>query len=300
MARVSPDDRFTRRNPDPVCGGHKDMPQHQGTRCVGYYREDRNAAFCSRLGAGTGCLEVQTEAGPVYMHLLTEPCPCGVDHRDGASVVIPMRKRQDEPEWRPMLPVPDSAPAPTFTHASGKPSRKWAYLDARGRVMFYRVRFDHAGGGKDVKPHTYCEGPSGRREWRWQDVPKPRPLYGLDRLAAHPDADVLVCEGEKAADAAQAMFPDLVVITWPGGTGGVLYADWSRLKGRRVTFWPDADTPEPDKGFPEGKGVHAAQQAAALCVKAGAASVRIVALPGGLPHGWDLADMDSEVSHADA
>jgi signal transduction histidine kinase len=75
-----------------------------------------------------------------------------------------------------------------------------------------------------------------------------RPLYGLDRLAANPAAPVVVVEGEKAAEAAQAALPRMVVVTWPGGTNGVRWADFGPLELRArdkgvkllVEFAPDA------------------------------------------------------------
>ena len=72
--------------------------------------------------------------------------------------------------------------------------------------------------------------------------PNPRPLYGLDLLAAEPDAAVLVVEGEKAADAAAELVPDLVVVTSPFGAKAATKADWSALDGRTVVIWPDNDT----------------------------------------------------------
>ena len=78
-----------------------------------------------------------------------------------------------------------------------------------------------------MKPFTFCRGPNGRAEWRCKGFAEPRPLYGLDRLAARPDAPVLVVEGEKAADAAGKRFKDHVVITSPGGSKAARKADWS-------------------------------------------------------------------------
>jgi hypothetical protein len=48
-----------------------------------------------------------------------------------------------------------------------------------------------------------------RTGWHFKAPPWPGPLYGLDRLAAQPDAPVVICEGEKAADAAGRLFPIL-------------------------------------------------------------------------------------------
>ena len=62
-------------------------------------------------------------------------------------------------------------------------------------------------------------------------------------LAARPDAPVLVCEGEKAADAARPLFPDYVCLSWPGGANAVDKAGWQALAARDVTLWPDLDEP---------------------------------------------------------
>ena len=53
----------------------------------------------------------------------------------------------------------------------------------------------------------------------------PRPLYGLERLAARPEVRVIITEGEKAADAAGALLPGWVAVTSPGG---------ARLRRRRT------------------------------------------------------------------
>jgi len=58
-----------------------------------------------------------------------------------------------------------------------------------------------------------------------------------------PDAPVLVTEGEKAADAAQNLFPDYVTTTSPGGCKAVHKADYSSLKDRDIVLCPDFDEP---------------------------------------------------------
>jgi hypothetical protein len=177
----------------------------------------------------------------------------------------------------------------------------WDFLNADGRLLRREVRFhdkkaDKPGKpGKAVLPFTTWRSPDGKViTWENKDVPAPRPLYHLDQLAARPDALVLVVEGAKTADAAGATFPDAVVTTWPGGSGGPGKADWSALAGRSVTFWPDKD--QPDEKHPDGAGLEAARKAAGLALAGGAAEVRIVDVPDGLPHGWDLADFDKETT----
>jgi hypothetical protein len=140
-----------------------------------------------------------------------------------------------------------------------------------------------------------CEGPGGQREWRRKGFSGPRPLYGLDRLAARPDAPVLVVEGEKTADAATRRFKDYVVVTSPSGSNAARKAEWSPLKGRRVVIWPDADEP----------GSKYADTVADL-LQGIAASTEVVAIPSTMPRGLDLADNvppglnDDEISHLSA
>lgn len=180
----------------------------------------------------------------------------------------------------PVSPVPDDAPSADFRHAEfGEPATFWTYKDESGRLLGHVARFETAS-GKEILPRTWCRLPNGVSAWRWRALSAPRPLYGLDRLAARPEATVLVVEGEKTADAAQRHFPDHVAVTWPGGSNAVAKADWSVLSGRHVVVWPDADDP----------GRRAAAKIVRLVSAAGAASVVEVALPDGLPDGWDLAD----------
>jgi putative DNA primase/helicase len=131
--------------------------------------------------------------------------------------------------------------------------------------------------GKAIRP-LWWDGDA----WRWKAPPAPRPLYGLDRLRARPDAGVLITEGEKAADAAAALFPSAVCITWPSGCKAIAKADWSPVAGRAVTLWPDADD----------VGRQAMAKLAPLLLQAGARQVRIVTPPPDAPEGWDLADAD--------
>jgi putative DNA primase/helicase len=66
-------------------------------------------------------------------------------------------------------------------------------------------------------------------------------------LAARNDAPVLICEGEKSADAAALIFPDYVCVTSPGGCKAGHKADWTPLAGRSATIWPDRKRPSERK-----------------------------------------------------
>jgi putative DNA primase/helicase len=142
-----------------------------------------------------------------------------------------------------VAPIPSDAPEPPESHPRfGKPSLRWTYPDARGSALFHVLRFDPPGERKQFMPLTLWRAADGLR-WRWRSVRAPRPLYGLDRLADRPDAPVVICEGEKAADAAAPIFPRSVCVTSPGGSNAATQADWSPVAGRRVLVWPDADAP---------------------------------------------------------
>ncbi len=200
------------------------------------------------------------------------------------SVAAAPKKRDDG--WRCLVPVPDDAPAPPDAHpVLGKPSTRWFYADGEGRLLGLANRFDATDGSKQFRPSTLWERERDRRrEWRWEAWPAPRSLYGLDRLAERPKAPVVVCEGEKAADAAARLLPDHVVVTSPNGAKSAAKADWSPLAGRRVVVWPDADPP----------GRVYAEAVVALAREAGAAFVAILTPPKGVAEGWDAADAEAE------
>jgi putative DNA primase/helicase len=169
-----------------------------------------------------------------------------------------------------VMPVPADAPSPPAQHPKlGIPSAKHIYTDAGGAVLGYMWRFD-VDGGKEFRPLTLWGAGDGRKsEWRWEAWPSPRPLYCLHQLALRPLAPVVVCEGEKAVDAAARLLSDFVTVTSPNGSKSAGKADWSVLKGRSVLVWPDADE----------AGVAYAQRVAEFAAAAGAVSIAIVAPP---------------------
>ena len=163
----------------------------------------------------------------------------------------------------------------------GSPIAVWEYLDGAGQVLRAVLRFTKEDGSKDIRPATLWRAPNGRIAWKLKAEPEgvKRPLYRLDQLAARPGAKVLIVEGEKAASAAGVLFPDFVVMTWPGGANAVAKADWSVLAACTVVIWPDADQP----------GLKAANSVRRALSEMGAASA-VVFVPESLPKGWDLAD----------
>lgn len=191
-------------------------------------------------------------------------------------------------EWQAILPAPPHAPeydpAKTYNPRRGKVvnwksalTRCDTYRDAAGAVLGHVVRME-IDGSKLTPTVVYARHQDGREAWVSGRFPSPRPLQGLDALAARPDAAVLVVSGEKCREAAHRALTGFVAVTWPGGDGAVLKADWSALAGRRVTLWPDNDP----------SGIQA-MEALAAALYSHATEVRFI-WPSDKPKGWDIAD----------
>ncbi|GJD51281.1 hypothetical protein OPKNFCMD_4035 [Methylobacterium crusticola] len=189
-----------------------------------------------------------------------------------------------------VMPVPDGAPEPVQRHPSLGLPTTYTYRDGDGRVLGYVNRFDLDGGRKEFLPLTLWRE-NGVLRWRCRSWPRPRPLYGLDLLAAKPTASVVIVEGEKAADAARAIFEKSVVVTSCGGAKAARSVDWRPLARRHVLIWPDND--EPGSAY----AVEAAAELTAIgagnVTFVDAAAVASATQDGGTREpiiGWDAAD----------
>lgn len=235
-------------------------------------------AFVFRVKMGEAAREVAPLAG--VPHLAPKRAP---------------RPKIEDKDCDIVMPVPhDAPPAPTNVTWKGmRESRRWAYMSADKQLLGYVVRVDHdtdvdkeTGKLKKDTPQLTCWRMKGNGElvWRFKHMAKPKPLYGLDRLAEKPNAAVLVVEGEKAADSAQRLFPSLVAMTWPGGSSATWQCDVAPLKGRAIILWPDADTP----------GIRAAIDLRGRFEKLGIQKIRILTPPDQVEKGWDAADAEKE------
>lgn len=232
--------------------------------------------WCHPCGSGGDVIQFFIESGKSFR----EACEivagnAGVPLLDNSSSAS-AAPRMLPPEWTVIAPPQET---PEFNHfRHGYPQRVWTYRAADGSVLGYTCRFDLEDGNKEVLPFFYCT--NGRRqEWRWKGPAKPKPLYGLDRLSANPDALVVVVEGEKTCDSLQEAIPHTVVVTFMGGANGIHNADFTPLHGRKVLVWPDNDW--------EGVG-SAIQLTHILAGKT--TMLRVIANPQDAPRGWDFAD----------
>lgn len=182
-----------------------------------------------------------------------------------------------------MMPIPARVPAHPIAHpdCGDRVNRVYDYRDAQGRMLFRVFRFEPGDGTKHYRPLTLWQGENGKLTWRWAAPPAPRPLYALDELAKRrPEAQILIVEGEKAAKNARAFMQAWVLMTSMGGAKAAAHTDWTPLKGRKVTIWPDAD--EPGRAY--------AKDVAAELARVGAKEIRIVKLDRRFKDGWDLGD----------
>lgn len=171
-----------------------------------------------------------------------------------------------------VIPIPADAPPMPEHKSMGLPAQSWTYKDAHGDPLCHVLRFDlppKVGAkkpGKFFLPATLWKSPDGGLIWDWKALPDPRPLYNLDLIAmsADKDAVILISEGEKAADAAAKLFPDMIATTALNGASAPRKTDWSPCAGRHCVIAADLD--EPGAGF--------AKSVSEILREVGAASVR--------------------------
>lgn len=178
-------------------------------------------------------------------------------------------------ELAQQLGVETKRPDPPQKHIRlGKPTQIWKYTED-----FYVYRFNTKNGGKEFRPVSW-----NGEKWQWKDPQGPLPLYHLDQLQAEPQKGIMICEGEKAADAAQRFFPYHVTTTTAHGSQAPHKTDFSPLNNRPLLIWPDNDD----------VGQKYAQMIAQLALAAGVQSVHILQIPKHLPPKCDAADANGE------
>jgi 5S rRNA maturation endonuclease (ribonuclease M5) len=114
----------------------------------------------------------------------------------------------------------------------------WDYIDKQYNYLGTVARYDCLDGKKQIIPYFNIN--DGRLNVG--SLPKPRPLYGQEKLAnSNPDF-VLITEGEKCTAALQSL--GFIAVTSIGGSKQVEHADWSAIKGfKEVIIIPDNDEP---------------------------------------------------------
>lgn len=206
-----------------------------------------------------------------------------VDYSMRDSELPALMKAQDT-KPKPIMPVPDGVQIPVkIVHpGKGKPDNIFAYKDAQGRLLGLVARFnketrDSKGKQqKEIIPFVYTA-----KGWKWQGFTRPFPFYGLENMPKLPfEQPIVVVEGEGKANELRKLIGDTMpVLSIYGGCGKVKDMDYAQLSGRRVNYWPDADSP----------GAKAAIEFAKKAMPI-AASVKIIKPPNDVPETWDCGD----------
>lgn len=153
-------------------------------------------------------------------------------------------------------------------------SGQWTYHNPDGKPIFHVKRFETP---KGKQYYPFLINPDGTEVCK--GYPPPRPLYNLHIISANPSKPILICEGEKATDAAMELLGQYYVCTtWPNGAQAISKVDWSSIYGRSVLLWPDADRP----------GVECMDKLANV-LRSHVKEIKIIN-PQGKPDGWDAAD----------
>ncbi|RYE27590.1 MAG: hypothetical protein EOP45_00725 [Sphingobacteriaceae bacterium] len=171
----------------------------------------------------------------------------------------------------------------------------YEYKNTDNETIGYTARFvEYETGKKNVLPVAYCYN-EVQDSYKWKlkgfNDREFKPIYGAEKINLNLK-QVLIVEGEKAADRASELLPEYTVISWLGGSNGAAKADWSIVKDREVVIWPDNDEP----------GFRAASTIAGLINTANNHSGMVTVIDprniqfDGKTHehlfecGWDLAD----------
>lgn len=235
---------------------------------------------CFACDAGGDVFDFFTEQGMEFK----EACEAAAGGTLPDNSLQPQRRqaKRSRPKMHQVVPAPRPAKKSQARHKSfGDPDSVWRYYTADKKIIGYVCRFDHADGSKDILPLTWQKGEKNEG-WRFKGFETPRPLYNLPALAERPDAPVLIVEGEKCADAAAKLLPDLVATTWIGGARAIDKTDWSPLHGRRAVYlWPDNDDP----------GREAVREIGER-LKNDVAIIKEIVNPVKAPEHWDVADAD--------
>jgi len=228
---------------------------------------------CFACGEGGDAFDFLTAMGRTLPEAIAE-----VKGEAGAIAASPKKNKAKAKQAPKLTPVRPKKPPESFLHYRlGEPSQKWLYRHADGHPFGYILRFDTPD-GKEIIPYWYASD-GNTQKWVFRGFPAPRMLYGAHLLAKHPNAAVLMVEGEKCADAANAQLDNnkTVSVSWQGGANAVGRTDFSQLAGRRLIFWPDNDC----------EGLSAMLHIAHVLRPQKA---KILPLEPAKPKKWDLAD----------
>ena len=225
-------ERFTSSRPCPICGGHKDLPAGQGTRCYGLMDASGRYARCTREECA-GALEQNSDG--TYSHRLEGPCHCGADHDDA-----------------PPPPATQNGSFPTVRHDVRSPTGELVGVHARrGSGAGKKVWWEGLGDTKPVdllyRAEVIAETPADSPIVLCEGEPATDAAASLGLVAVGTVCGAHACISPEAA----AMLAGREVWCWPDADNqGHAHMERNaaalRVARAKVSFvnWPDA----PPKG----------------------------------------------------
>jgi len=276
LASVNIVDVIDRYVPLEKCGSEffGKCPFHDDHKSSLQVNESKQIFKCFACGPGGDAISFLMELGNTFNEA------CDILEGESTGQFEPKQRqamKSDRPKWEQIKPETPLIQIHHYRH--GKPSDSWCYTDKYGYAIGYVCRFDLGDGEKETIPMVYATD-GNRSEWRWMGFKTPRPLYGLHLIEKHPDATVIIVEGEKCAQFGQNYFePERYIFTtWPGGSNAVAHVDWSPLENRTVIKWPDNDI----AGFKAMNSIPI--------------DGNFIHVPSFLPKKWDVADREWQAS----
>lgn len=253
MSGVAPSNRFTRKNPCPVCGGGHDLQSGREERCYGFLSDDGRYGHCTRENHANG-LPLESN-GTTYAHRLDGPCRCGRDHSDARPHPLNGNGAASA-SYSARLPTPERRNAPEVATSASElcpPGYRevgaYSWPDAFGVEQYQTVRYEHLTETQDKKPgkpkKTFRFRRAAGREGLYFSGQGDAPpvVFRKDRLAENPDDDVHFAEGEEGAIALENL--GFLATTTAGGAGMVARYPQDELqwatKARRVVIHADND-----------------------------------------------------------
>lgn len=130
----------------------------------------------------------------------------------------------------------------------GKPEKLYAYKNTDGSyyMAVYRYKLAELNSKNKNKKHfSQWHFDYNVKKWVAKKPPNGYLLYNLDQIQSSPSKKVVICEGEKSAEAiSELLSPSLYIGTcWPGGSKNqnIDNTNLTPLANRDVILWPDND-----------------------------------------------------------
>lgn len=162
------------------------------------------------------------------------------------------QKYSNTDNWISIKPDGNCKNPPSFKELSKlslyyNETARYTYKNEKGETLFYILRLTSKEDNlkKIFLPLSFgIDKSNSSPTWSFKAYQTTnKPLYNLNLLTEHPNYKVLLVEGEKTADAANALLlsKGIICLTWSGGASAVSKSNWKVLENRDVVIWPDND-----------------------------------------------------------